>query len=95
MADPSAYEWAELARATRRDLLEDLAAGRETLSGALDRAQEDPLIGRIYVLVVLEALPGAGKVATRRALDRLGIEHRTPLADVPADVVLANFGGES
>lgn len=95
MADPSAYEWAESARVARRDLLDALASGRETLAAALARAQEDPLVGRIYVLAVLEALPGAGKVATRRALDRLGIEYRTPLAEVPADLVLENFGGES
>lgn len=91
----AAHDWAAEAREVRRRLLDDLSAGREHLEGALARAATDPMIGRIQVLCVLEALPAAGKVATRRALDALGIDHRTPLADVSAEQLGEQFGFQS
>lgn len=91
----AALRWAAGARSAREDLLDALGTGAETLAGALSRARQDPLIGRIYLLAVLEALPGARKVATRRELDRLGIDHRMPLAEAPHDQILESFGGAS
>lgn len=88
----AAHRWAADARAAREALLDDLAAGRETLAGALERSAADPMIGRIELLCVLESLPGAGKVATRRRLEELGIDQRTPLADAEIDVIVGHFG---
>jgi len=99
-ADPpsthdDALAWAAAARARREELLAGLGSGELSLGEAFDRARVDPLVGRVYLLVALEALPGAGKVATRRTLAGLGIEERTPLAEADAEAVLTAFGGRS
>jgi hypothetical protein len=94
-AHARALAWAEHARSVRADLVEDLAAGRAVLADVVARRDED-LVGRIKLLVVLEALPGAGKVATRRRLAELGVDQDAPLAtldDAQVRVVLDAFGG--
>jgi hypothetical protein len=80
-----ALEWAHAARVARAAVLDDLAAGLVTLPVILDRCRGDDLVGRIKVLPVLESLPGATKVGTRRVLDQLGIDHTTPLAELTDD----------
>ena len=56
------------------------------------------MIGRIKLLWVLESLPGAGKVATRRHLASLGLEESIPvgeLSDEQRSIISAEFGTAS
>jgi hypothetical protein len=93
-AHQAAMAWAEAARSTRDAVVGDLAAGRRTLVEVLD-GRDDDLVGRIKLLVVLEALPGATKVGTRRRLAELGVEQTTPIGeldDAQVATVRAEFG---
>ncbi len=92
MTHDEALVWASEARRSRAELLDDLTSGRVTLSGAFDRAGADDHIGTMRVLSVLEAVPGASKVATRRALADLGVDERAPLASLEAAVLVERFG---
>ncbi len=87
-----ALAWAAEARAVRGDVVDGLSNGQTTLDEVLVRAGTEPLVARIKVLTVLEALPGALKVGTRRRLDELGIGHATPLGNLDHDVLVASFG---
>jgi hypothetical protein len=54
----------------------ELATGAMSLARALaPREPADP-VARLYVVKVLESLPGVGKVSARRALEELGIGER-------------------
>lgn len=79
VAHEDALGWAASARSARDGLLEDLRAGRTDLRAALALALDDPFVGYVRLLPVLEALPGARKVDTRRRLAELGIDGRTSL----------------
>lgn len=70
----------------REQLVADLATERVSLEEALERALTDPWVAPVYVLTVLEACPGWGKVSSRRMLDRLGVEHTAAIGtlDGPA-----------
>lgn len=95
MGRDAALEWAERARSMRHSLREELAAGRTTLEEVLRRAGEDELVGAVRLGWVLESLPGARKVDTRRHLDRLGIDGSAPLASLDGPTaarVLEAFG---
>jgi hypothetical protein len=80
-AHQAAMAWAEQARATRAAVTDDLTAGRRSLDDVLD-GRGDDLVGRIKLLAVLEALPDATKVGTRRRLAELGLEQATPIAEL-------------
>lgn len=84
---PAALAWAEAVRVHRRtlrDSLRDGSDGLEQLIGRVERGDADD--GSVRLLFVLESLPGAGKVDTRRRLHRLGLEETTPLRDLdPAE----------
>ena len=73
--------WAEEARSTRATVTADLSAGRRSLDDVLGARGEEH-VGRIKLLVVLEALPGATKVVTRRRLAELGLEQTTPIGEL-------------
>jgi hypothetical protein len=45
----------------------------------------EPLAGTIKAVVLLEALPGVGKVRARRALERVGASESIRLAALGAD----------
>jgi hypothetical protein len=96
-AHREAMSWAAEFRATRASVTDDLSAGRRSLDDVLgDR--DDDLVGRIKLLVVLEALPGATKVGTRRRLAELGLEQATPIAQLDAaqvEIVRGAFGGST
>lgn len=90
----SAVEWADRARSTRFLLREQLRSQSTTLDEVLDRARVEDLIGRIKLLWVLESLPGAGKVATRRHLASLGLEESIPVGELSVEqrsVISAEF----
>jgi hypothetical protein len=77
----AALAWASTARERRAALRADLSSGRRTLAEVL-AARDDAHDGRVRLLFVLESLPGAGKVATRRRLGQLGLDELTPLQDL-------------
>jgi guanylate kinase len=86
----AAFDWADRRRRARARLREDLGAGRRTLAELLEVARdpdpvdpEDP--AAVKVLVVLESLPGARKVATRRRLAGIGVPETLPLGQLDDD----------
>lgn len=92
----SALEWAELLRSVRASVCDQLAAGSVDLPEVLE-ARSDPAVGDIALLSVLESLPGARKIDTRRALSALGVPERVRLRDLgpeELEAVLAHFGGD-
>ncbi len=73
-----ALAWAAAFRDRRQELRAQLSAGATTLGEVLDRADRTD-DGALKLLFVLESLPGAGKVSTRRRLAELGLDETTPL----------------
>lgn len=61
-----------------------LSSGETTLEAVLDEAAVDDIVATIKVLKVVEALPGAGKVASRRSLAVLGIDESARLGRLDA-----------
>lgn len=73
-------------------MVERLASGESTLGEVIAEALADDLIGRIKVLTIVEALPGWGKVASRRALELIGVAETTPIAVADHAALLGAFG---
>lgn len=69
----AALEKASIARRQRAELKEQLKMGSVTFPELLAKAAHDELVGKMKVLVVLESLPGLGKVKARRLMDAVGI----------------------
>ncbi len=69
----AALEKASIARRQRAELKEQLKMGSITLPELLNKAGTDELVGKMKVLVVLESLPGLGKVKARRLMETVGI----------------------
>jgi hypothetical protein len=86
-----ALDWASRVRRSRDELVDSLRSGAVDLDGALERAASDDLVGRIHVGRAAEALPGWGKVSSRRALAELGVDETTWLADVDRVALVARF----
>ena len=61
------------ARRQRAELKEKLKMGSLSLRELLDQSTRDEVVGKMKVLVVLESLPGLGKVKARRLLEDIGI----------------------
>lgn len=61
------------ARRIRAELKERLKMRSVTLAEVLDLAKTDDTVAKTKVLVILESLPGLGKVKARKALDTVGI----------------------
>lgn len=59
------------ARAARADIKARLKMGSMSLLEALD--SDDPNVGKLKVVAMLEALPGVGKVKARRVMEDIGI----------------------
>lgn len=90
----SALAWAAHLRDVRSRVRGALETGATDLAEVLSR-RDDPAVGRIHLLSVLESLPGARKVTTRRALASMDVVGRTPLGaltDAEVDGVLERFG---
>jgi len=69
----AALDKAAEARRRRAELKERLKMGSTTLPELLASADGDDIVGKIKVLVLLESLPGVGKVKARRTMEELGI----------------------
>ena len=67
----AALEKAAEARAARAEIKARLKMGSMSLQEALD--SDDPNVGKLKVVSLLEALPGLGKVKARRLMDDIGI----------------------
>lgn len=66
------------ARRIRAELKELLSTGSLSLGEVLARADEDPLVAGTKVHAVILALPGMGKISTKRLMEDIGIaENRT------------------
>ena len=63
---------ARWARRYRELLIDEVGSGRLSLVELLDHDRVEPLAGTIKVVVLLQALPGVGKVRARRGLDQVG-----------------------
>lgn len=73
--------WAAEVRAERARLSERLAGGDLDLSTCLATAPDAPW-SATTILTVLESLPGARKVDTRRALEQLGVDPGTAVGEL-------------
>lgn len=84
--------WAEAARVRRDEVVAAVAEGRADLAAVL-AGRDDPLVGPIKLVVVVQAAPGVGKVLARRALARHGLEDRrlADLSDAAAAALLADL----
>ncbi|MFM9085068.1 MAG: integration host factor, actinobacterial type [Acidimicrobiia bacterium] len=71
-----AIDKARAVRAAMSRAREDLARGALSLSAVLAPREASDPVSRLYVVKVLESLPGVGKVSARRALEELGIGER-------------------
>jgi signal recognition particle GTPase len=60
-------------RKARAALKEQLKKGDVTLADLLDRAETDDVVGKLKVSVVLQALPGIGKVKATQTMEKLKI----------------------
>lgn len=61
------------ARRVRADLKQALKAGELELADVLIRAESDEVVAMTKILTILEALPGVGKVKSRRTMASIGI----------------------
>jgi|TARA_B100001540_G_scaffold82614_1_gene74230 hypothetical protein len=61
------------ARRTRAEIKELLKMGSLTFPELLTRADNDPVVAKMKVLVALESLPKLGKVKARRTMEEIGI----------------------
>jgi hypothetical protein len=61
------------ARKVRAELKERLKMRSVTLAEVLTLAQTDDTVAKTKVLVILESLPGLGKVKARKVLETVGI----------------------
>ena len=88
MEREDALAWTDRVRAARERLRSDLREGRVTLGDVLGEPVRGVATGGVKLLHVLESLPGAGKVATRRRLTDLGLDANTPVGDLDAAQVI-------
>jgi hypothetical protein len=89
----AAFDWARDQRAARHSLAAALGAGAESLRDVVARACDEPW-GSATLLFVLESLPAARKIDTRRALRGLGLDGDVSLCDLDEaqrEVVLREF----
>ncbi|MGJ5590566.1 integration host factor, actinobacterial type [Micrococcus lylae] len=61
------------ARQQRAELKSDFAAGRVSLQEVFARADEDPAVGRLRTVDLIQALPGVGEIRARRVMEVCGI----------------------
>ena len=76
-----AFDAARIERDGRDELRADLLASRRTLDAVLAGRASGP-DARTKVLFVLESLPRASKVRTRRRLAELGVDATAPLSSL-------------
>lgn len=73
------------ARAIRQDMtdvLAQLASGSLVLADALNNSDPEAAVNRLYVVKVLESLPGVGKVHARRVMSDIGIAEKCRVGEL-------------
>ncbi len=68
----AALEKAKAARIRRAEVREELKSGKLSLRDVLDM-KDDPVVGRMKVLTLIETLPGFGKARSLKMINELGI----------------------
>lgn len=68
----AALKKAKEARTKRAQLREDIKAGKIALAEVLKKV-DDPIVGRMKVKTLIEALPGCGTVKTQKIMTQLKI----------------------
>ena len=69
----AALDKAAAARRQRAELKDKLKMGSLTLKELFDQSERDEVVGKMKVVVVLESLPGVGKVRARRIMEEVDI----------------------
>jgi transposase len=64
---------AAAARTARKQLLDDIAHGHQTIPAVLEQAKTDQVIGRTKVAALARSLPGYGPAKVTALLDQAGI----------------------
>ena len=85
------------ARRVRANLKQALKAGELGLADVLARAESDDVVAMTKILTILEALPGIGKVKSRRTMASIGISESRRVQGLGAKqrrALLTAFGGE-
>ena len=88
----------EKARAVRTEMAEvrvHLASASLSLAEALSNKNPDSAVNRLYVVKLLESLPGVGKVRARRAMSDIGIAEKRRVSELGANhraALLKEFG---
>ena len=84
-------------RRVRANLKQALKAGELGLADVLARAESDEVVAMTKILTILEALPGVGKVKSRRTMASIGISESRRVQGLGAKqrrALLTAFGGE-
>lgn len=66
-----ALKKAAAARAARAQLRDDLKSGKVALADVIE--SDDPVVSRMRVRLLLESMPGIGRVKAERIMDELNI----------------------
>ena len=69
----AALDKAAAGRRQRAELKDKLKMGSLSLKELFDQSERDEVVGKMKVLVVLESLPGVGKVRARRIMEEVDI----------------------
>jgi hypothetical protein len=64
---------AQAARLARKQLLQAITAGEQTIPAVLDQAKTDAIIGRTKVADLLKSLPGYGPAKVTAVMEQTGI----------------------
>jgi transposase len=79
-----AFARAQELRSVRTRLANELRSGELTLAELFDLEQRDPRVSDVKAVVLLEVLPGIGKVAARKALANVGRDESVRLGQLEA-----------
>jgi hypothetical protein len=77
-----ALRLAAAARTARKQLLEEIARGEQTIPAVLDRAKTDAIVGKTKVTALVRSLPGYGPAKVTALLEQTGIAHSRRAADL-------------
>ncbi len=77
------------ARTARAQIKQALRESTTTLAAVLRRGQDDPVVGRMRVDALLEAMPGVGKVRAGQIMERIGIAANRRIGGLGAHQVAA------
>lgn len=80
-------------RRHRQLLVDGVASGILPIAALLGPDGEDPRVGQVKVVVLAQAVPGVGKVRSRRILAALGVAEGTRWGELAPGVASAVVAG--